>query len=368
MGRSRRGRVLPRPSPTRRCRSTGSGSATPTGRPRPTWCRCRGAAPRPRSSPPPSSAPSPESQGENYAYDAMRDRDATVPWLTHLVGRLDRRADALPPGRGRLHPRGPARRRRLHRAEQHLAGLRRERDPQAVPPAGARAQPRRRDPRRAAPDREPAHRRRCSGTSRSTTRPGGEPATVGDAAGLRAQRHRGLGVLPRPVFATSTARPTCTPTRWAVTSPVRACPARRRDRGGACGTGRDVLGTFLRWNARTPSSRSPRAYADRLDPAAASEVPDLAAYAELLLRGVRHNCLRHLRRARRPFNGCTETSTSARCCGRWTVGSARLRGRAGPAARGAPRPRLAERDVAGMLRSFDYAARHLLHDERRPPA
>ena len=27
----------------------------------------------------------PGSQGENYAYDAMRDRDATVPWLTHLV-------------------------------------------------------------------------------------------------------------------------------------------------------------------------------------------------------------------------------------------------------------------------------------------
>jgi maltokinase len=25
------------------------------------------------------------SHGENYAYDAMRDRDATVPWLTHLV-------------------------------------------------------------------------------------------------------------------------------------------------------------------------------------------------------------------------------------------------------------------------------------------
>jgi maltokinase len=27
----------------------------------------------------------PGSQGENYAYDAMRDREATVPWLTHLV-------------------------------------------------------------------------------------------------------------------------------------------------------------------------------------------------------------------------------------------------------------------------------------------
>jgi maltokinase len=27
----------------------------------------------------------PGSHGENYAYDAMRDRDATVPWLTHLV-------------------------------------------------------------------------------------------------------------------------------------------------------------------------------------------------------------------------------------------------------------------------------------------
>jgi maltokinase len=27
----------------------------------------------------------PGSKGENYAYDAMRDRDATVPWLTHMV-------------------------------------------------------------------------------------------------------------------------------------------------------------------------------------------------------------------------------------------------------------------------------------------
>jgi maltokinase len=27
----------------------------------------------------------PGAHGENYAYDAMRDRDATVPWLTHLV-------------------------------------------------------------------------------------------------------------------------------------------------------------------------------------------------------------------------------------------------------------------------------------------
>jgi maltokinase len=27
----------------------------------------------------------PAAQGENYAYDAMRDREATVPWLTHLV-------------------------------------------------------------------------------------------------------------------------------------------------------------------------------------------------------------------------------------------------------------------------------------------
>jgi maltokinase len=27
----------------------------------------------------------PGTQGENYAYDAMRDRDATIPWLTHLI-------------------------------------------------------------------------------------------------------------------------------------------------------------------------------------------------------------------------------------------------------------------------------------------
>ncbi|MCZ2806696.1 hypothetical protein O2W18_16425 [Modestobacter sp. VKM Ac-2983] len=41
------------------------------------------------------------SQGENYAYDAMRDRDATVPWLTHLVA-------ASTVGPMRFHPAGVA--------------------------------------------------------------------------------------------------------------------------------------------------------------------------------------------------------------------------------------------------------------------
>ncbi|WP_299952085.1 maltokinase N-terminal cap-like domain-containing protein [uncultured Modestobacter sp.] len=41
----------------------------------------------------------PGSQGENYAYDAMRDRDATVPWLTHLVA-------ASTVGPMRFHPAG----------------------------------------------------------------------------------------------------------------------------------------------------------------------------------------------------------------------------------------------------------------------
>jgi maltokinase len=39
--------------------------------------------------------------GENYAYDAMRDRDATVPWLTHLVA-------ASTVGPMRFHPAGVA--------------------------------------------------------------------------------------------------------------------------------------------------------------------------------------------------------------------------------------------------------------------
>ncbi|MGY5882922.1 maltokinase N-terminal cap-like domain-containing protein [Modestobacter lacusdianchii] len=41
----------------------------------------------------------PGAQGENYAYDAMRDRDATVPWLTHLVA-------ASTVGPMRFHPAG----------------------------------------------------------------------------------------------------------------------------------------------------------------------------------------------------------------------------------------------------------------------
>jgi maltokinase len=43
----------------------------------------------------------PGSHGENYAYDAMRDRDATVPWLTHLVA-------ASTVGPMRFHPAGVA--------------------------------------------------------------------------------------------------------------------------------------------------------------------------------------------------------------------------------------------------------------------
>ena len=116
---------------------------------------------------------------EVYAYDAMRDRESTVPWLTHLVSGLDRRPAALPPGRRRADPRGRARRHRLHRAEQHLAGLRPGGDLQAVPPAGARAQPRRRGARRPARPPTTSTSRRCSGTSRSTTPTAGtEPATV----------------------------------------------------------------------------------------------------------------------------------------------------------------------------------------------
>jgi maltokinase len=43
----------------------------------------------------------PGSHGENYAYDAMRDREATVPWLTHLVA-------ASTVGPMRFHPAGVA--------------------------------------------------------------------------------------------------------------------------------------------------------------------------------------------------------------------------------------------------------------------
>ena len=209
---------------TRCCRCTGSGSATPTGTPRPTWCRCPGAT-----------APAEELAsafvgavpGTTGGRTTPTTRCATAtpprPWLIHLV-------NASTVGPMHFHPAGVAYIPEglpgdivSDRAEQHLAGLRRRGDPQAVPPAGARAQPGRRDPRRAAParrtstsppllghieidDADPAqpagHGRRCCRPSCPT------PATAGG--------------WPPPASATCTPRATCTPTRWAATSPATA--------------------------------------------------------------------------------------------------------------------------------------------------
>ena len=227
MGRGHRGRVPPRPGQPRALRP-----------PRADHLHRR----RPRDLPGPAVLARPPGRGAGVGLrrrgpgqgrrDLRLRRDARPrgdrPVADPPGERLDRRADALPPGRGRLHPGGPARRHRLRRAEQHLADLRVRGDPQAVPPAGAGPQPRRRGARRPAradnphiapllghieidDPADPGARRRRSRCCRRSC------PTRATAGGWR-----------RPASATSTPRATCTPTRWVATSPPRASGSGQR--------------------------------------------------------------------------------------------------------------------------------------------
>ena len=147
------------------------------------------------------------------------------------------------------------------------------------------------------------------------------------------------------------ASPSCT-SRWRGAAARRpSTPSRCRRPTSNAGAGR------CRTNATTRSScwrgaaatgpsrwrRSPRA----------SSTPHRSSARACARRGP-------ARAASRP--ACTATITSARCCARERLRPHRLRGRAAAPARGAPRASTAPlRDVAGMLRSFDYARRTALH-------
>ena len=118
--------------------------------------------------------------------------------------RLDGRADALPPGRRRLHPGGPAGRHRLRRAEQHLADLRRTRRSSSCSAGWSRAStPTSRSTTRCAQHGEPAHRPAARAHRDRRRRPRRRTGDGRDAADVRAQRQRrlaaGHGQRARPL-------------------------------------------------------------------------------------------------------------------------------------------------------------------------
>ena len=338
----------------------GAGRPTPTAAARPTWCRCPGATTRPTSS---SSALRRRrrrtTDGETYAYDAMRDRDATAPWLIHLV-------NASTIGPMHFHPAGVAYIPEglpgdIVSGEQSNTSLiyGSGGDPQAVPPARARAStPTSRcttpcagtDNKHIAPllghieidDRRPGERRRrrsrCCRRFVPNASDGWRLATASvrdlyaegdlhadEVGGDFAADSERLGAATASVHADMAA---VLPTEPADERLVRrrrradGRAARRRDRDRAA-AGRARRRRCARSTPRSPTAREP------------------------VVRQRVHGDL-HLGQVLRTATG-------------WIV----LDFEGEPARPLAARRELDSplRDVAGMLRSFDYAARHMLVEQ-----
>ena len=262
-----------------------------------------------------SSARCPTTSGESYAYDALRDRDATAPWLHPPGRRRDRsgRCTSTRPASPTSPRACPATSSPPSRATPRWSTA--TGDPQAVPPAGARASTRtsRSTTRCGRPENQ--HIAPLLGPHRDR-RPGpGDAAGHGrDAAGVPAQRHRRLGAghgqRPRPVR--------------------RGRPARRRG-GRRLRRRGERLGAATAVGARRPGRACcrpspPTASWSRPRPADARPagapptevVPELGRARRRAARGCTPRWPTPTSRS--SASGCTATCTWARCCARRPAG------------------------------------------------
>ena len=303
--------------------------------------------------------------GWAHAYDALHDREAmacgcgpsTPPARPSSTSATAPRSAGCPATTSTWRPLDA-----LHRrAVQLLGGLRRGRAAQGVPQGHRRRQPRHRGPRGAHPGRLRA-RRRALRLGRAPTDADGRAAAAGDAAAVPAHRQRRLGPGPGQ----------------------RAQPVRRRrlhahEAGGDFAGESARLGEALREVHQALRDHFPAA--TRRLPAAAELAAehDRAGSSAALERRARAGAAR--RRAAGVFARRRASSTSLdvqRVHGDLHLGQTLRTARGWKIVdfEGEPAKPLAERllpdspwrDVAGMLRSFDYAAQvveRVAEDQRR---